>query len=98
MKNQTHTETKAPGPAAATRCCYVNVWTNRLTGERRKYTCGRVIDPDRLPPYRRGQGVCHRHERGLAGLLGQPRADGWPGNPDGCAWQPVRSARKGVVA
>ena len=81
--------------AEARSCLYEHIWTNRHTGERRAYTCGRAIEPDRLPPYHRGHRVCHRHERGLAGLLGQPDADGWPSNPDGCAWRPLRNTRKG---
>ncbi|MCY4522244.1 MAG: hypothetical protein OXC13_15890 [Caldilineaceae bacterium] len=77
------------------RCLYEHIWTNRRTGERRAYTCGREIEPDQLPPHRHGHQVCHRHERGLDGLLGGPWDDGWPTNPDGCAWRPVRSTRKG---
>lgn len=81
--------------ARSVRCLYGHVWINRHTGERREYICGRLIEPDKLPAYRHGHRVCHRHEHGLAGLLGTPRADGWPTNPDGCDWRPLRSTGRG---
>ena len=76
---------------AARRCCYGLTWHNRKTGQSRTYTCGLAIEPELLAPYRRGLGVCHRHERGLNGLLGLPESDGWPSNPHGMAHGPTRA-------
>ena len=48
-------------------CLYTMTGTNKATGELTRHVCGELVDPDRIAPYRRGHGVCHRHERGLAG-------------------------------
>ena len=48
-------------------CVYQMTWTDKVTGEKTIHTCGDEIDPTKIAPYRQGHGVCHRHERGLAG-------------------------------
>ena len=49
------------------RCIYSMHWTEANTGIVTAHVCGEDIDQTKLAPYRRGQGVCHRHEHGLAG-------------------------------
>ena len=51
----------------ATLCVYGMDWKDKSTGEVTRHFCQEPIDLDKLPPYRVGQGVCHRHERGLGG-------------------------------
>ncbi len=60
-----------------TTCTFSYWWQNLKTGESRLYTCGCPSLPC-LKPRRHGPD-------GLRGLLGQPRADGWPANPRGYA-------------
>ena len=74
----------------STQCAYRYWFTNHVTGEKRAYHCTSDIDLDRIPPYRRGQGVCHRHER--VGMFGvSPQEDGWPSDEAAMAqgWQRV---------
>ena len=60
-----------------TACTFSYWWQNFQTGESRRYICGCPTLPC-LKPSRRGPA-------GLRGLLGLPRADGWPANPRGYA-------------
>ena len=48
-------------------CVYGMDWNDKATGAVTRHYCQEPIDLDKLPPYRKGHGVCHRHERGLAG-------------------------------
>ena len=50
-----------------TLCVYGMDWSDKATGAVTRHYCQEPIDLDKLPPYRKGHGVCHRHERGLAG-------------------------------
>ena len=55
------------------RCIFVYVWADLSIDDQSewqlpiRYRCNEIIDAEKLVPYRRGQGVCHRHERGFAG-------------------------------
>ena len=53
--------------ATTSTCNYVMVWKDPNTDERTRWQCNENIDPERIAPYRQEHGVCHRHERGLAG-------------------------------
>lgn len=51
----------------ANTCIYSMDWKDQATGEITRHYCGQPIEPEKIAPYRAGHGVCHRHERGLAG-------------------------------
>ena len=49
------------------RCMYGMDWTDKGTRVVTNHFCQEDIDETKLAPYRRGHGVCHRHEHGLGG-------------------------------
>ena len=43
-----------------TLCVYGMDWNDKATGEVTRHYCQEPIDLDKLPPYRKGHGVCPR--------------------------------------